>query len=101
MVDAFHCNAIPQPELEEQLPSGSATSTGAVGGFVLVPLPVITKVSTVDHADTSVVVTESRAWRRQYQVPVARVGDQVVPVIQPEDEVIVEKEELELTCTEY
>lgn len=46
-------------------------------------------------------VVAFRACTRQYQVPLPRVADQLVPEIQLEVDFIVEKEELLLTCTRY
>ena len=57
----------------------------------------ITKLSTVDQDETSDVLVALRAWTRQYQVPVPRLGVQLVALIQPDDAVMVEKDELELT----
>ena len=62
-----------QPELEEHLPSGSETSTGAVGGLVLVEADSV-KLPTVDQAETLVVTDASLACTRQYHVPLVRVG---------------------------
>lgn len=59
------------------------------------------KLSTEDQGETSDVVVAFRAWTRQYQVPLPRVGDQLVPEIQPEVDFIVENEELLLTCMRY
>jgi hypothetical protein len=58
-VDGFHWRPIEQPEYDEQLASGSAVSTGVVGGELEVFVSM--KESVADQADTSVVVTESRA----------------------------------------
>lgn len=55
------------------------------------------KLSTVDQDETSDVLDALRAWTRQYQVPVPRLGVQLVPLIHPDDAVMVEKDELELT----
>jgi len=57
------------------------------------------KVSIADQEDTLVVTAASLAITRQYQVPLASVTDQLVPVCQLEVDLIVEKEELLLTCT--
>lgn len=83
-VDGFHARPIEQPEYEEQDPSGSAITTGAVGGAVEEALDNM-KVSDADQDETSEVFTESRDWTRQYQVPLPRVGDQLVPVIHPDE----------------
>lgn len=61
----------------------------------------MTKLSTVDQEETSDVLVALRAWTRQYQVPTPKFGVQLVVLIQPDDDVMVEKDELELTCTEY
>lgn len=47
------------------------------------------------------VVAAFLAWTRQYQVPLPRVAVQLVPEIQLDVVLIVEKEELLLTCTRY
>ena len=80
-VDGFHWRPIEQPEYEEQEASGSAISTGAVGGDG----GEIVKKQNVDHGETSEVFLESRAWTRQYQVPVPRLGDQLVVLIHPDE----------------
>jgi hypothetical protein len=80
-VEAFHWRPIEQPEYDEQLASGSATSTGAVGGDG----SEIVKEQYVDQGDTRDVFFESRAWTRQYQVPVGRLGDQVIVLIHPDE----------------
>lgn len=46
-------------------------------------------------------LTASRAWTRQYQVPLGSVAFQLVPVCQDDWVLIVENEELLLTCTRY
>ena len=100
LTDAFHLSPIGQPEYEEQELRPFAISSGADGAE---PDGVADKVKELaaDHADTSEVSTASRACTRQYQVPVPRVGVQVVPVIHPDEALIVAKDELLLTCTEY
>lgn len=67
LVEAFHCKVTLQ-ELE-QVPLGSVISTGVEGTDADK-----VKLSTVDHADTLVVVTASRACTRQYHVPFANIG---------------------------
>ena len=59
-------------------------STGAAGG-VTVGVADKVKEFAADHADTSEVLTASRACTRQYQVPVPKVGVQVVPEIQSDE----------------
>lgn len=59
------------------------------------------KLSIVDQEETSEVLVALRAWTRQYQVSTPRFGVQLVALIHPDDAVMVEKDELELTCTEY
>lgn len=81
--EAFHCRPIEQPEVLEQELSGSAMSTGADGGVVDDAVNV--KELVPDQADTRDVFTASRACTRQYQVPVPKVGVQLVPVIHPDE----------------
>lgn len=83
-MDGFHARLIEQPEYEEQYPSGSAITTGAVGGSVET-VPDTVKLSDADQDETSEVFTASRDWTRQYQVPLPSVDDQLVPVIQPDE----------------
>lgn len=59
------------------------------------------KLSMEDQGDTLVVTELSRASTLQYQVPFVSVVDQLVPVCQLEMDLIVEKDELLLTCTRY
>lgn len=83
VVEGFHCRLVEQPEDVEQEPSGSAITTGVVGG-VVETAPDTVKLSVADIAEICWIATESRAWTRQYQVPLPRVGDQVVVVIHPD-----------------
>lgn len=54
-------------------------------GGVVEEEPDTMKVSVADQDETSEVFTASRAWTRQYQMPLPRVADQLVPVIQPDE----------------
>ena len=83
LVDAFHCSCIPQDP--EQLPFGSAINTGTVGPLAGGGVDDRAKDPAVDQAETIVVLTESRACTRQYQVPVPKVGVQLVPEIHPDE----------------
>lgn len=72
MVEAFHASVVAH-DVEEQVLSASAIGTGIVGVDEELDDESV-KLPTVDHAETLVVVTASRAWTRQYQVPLAKVG---------------------------
>lgn len=65
------------------------------------PGVVTLKLSIADQDETSDVLDALRAWTRQYQVPTPRFGVQLVALVHPDDAVMVEKDELELTCAEY
>ncbi len=67
--------------LEEQVPLGTAVSTGTLGAAG----GATSKVSGDDQGDTSAVLLESRAWTRQYQLPRGRFGDQVVLLVHPDE----------------
>ena len=99
-MEGLHARPIEQPEELVHLPSDSAIRTGAVGGLAVAGAEMM-KLSTVDQDETSDVLVALRAWTRQYQVPTPRFGVQLVALIQPDDAVMVEKDELELTCAEY
>ena len=60
-----------------------------------------TKLSTEDQGEILVVVVASRASTRQYQVPFGSVAVQLVPACQLDEVLIVENDELLLTCTRY
>lgn len=70
MVEAFHARVVAHDP--EQVPSASAIGTGVVGVVEELDDERV-KLPTVDHADTLVVAMASRAWTRQYQVPLAKV----------------------------
>lgn len=59
--DADHCRVYEQPEKLEHFASGSATSTGADGGLVLVEPLETTNESVVDQEDTRDVLAALRA----------------------------------------
>ena len=82
--EAFHCSPIEHPEYLEQELSGSAMRTGADGNVVGGVDDKVNELA-ADHADTSEVLTESRACTRQYQVPLPSVTDQLVPEIHPDE----------------
>ena len=71
MVEAFHASVVAHDP--EQVLSASVIGTGVVGVDEVLEEDRV-KLPTVDQAETLVVVTESRAWTRQYQVPFANVG---------------------------
>jgi hypothetical protein len=70
-VEAFHPRVVAHDP--EQVPSVSAIRTGVVGVDDELEEESV-KLPTVDQAETLVVVTASRAWTRQYQVPLVNVG---------------------------
>ena len=84
LVEAYQLRPIEQPEEEEHLPSGSALRTGAVGGLIVVGAETV-KLSTADQEETSDVLDALRAWTRQYQMPVPKVGVQLVALIHPDE----------------
>ena len=83
MVEGFHARGVEQ-EGPEQTLSTSWIGSGMVG-VEEVDDDESTKLPAVDCAETFVVATESRAWTRQYQVPLARFTDQLVPDIHPDE----------------
>ena len=71
MVEASHASVVAHDP--EQVLSASVIRTGVVGMDEVLEEDSV-KLPTVDQDETLVVVTESRAWTRQYQLPFASVG---------------------------
>lgn len=82
VVDGFQASGMAH-ELEEHELLASWIGTGILGGVV--EAFDSTKLPIEDQAEILLVVAESRACTRQYQVPLAKVTDQLLPEIHPEE----------------
>lgn len=81
VVDGFQ--VMPMAHGPEQELLVTSNGTGILGGVDGVLDS--TKLPTEDQLDTLLIVLESRACTRQYHVPLAKVTDQLVPEIHPDE----------------